>query len=353
MAVAPRERPNQRLPRLTARTRRFGVALALTALLVATATAWHVFSCPLPKDAPPVTVFVEPGSTTAAVADLLQRNGIIRYPLAFRALARIMGADGRLQSGEYRFEPGVFAWDAITALTRGRVVYYSVTLREGLTVEQIASVIEESGFAKASEILELCKDASLLPVPEPQGGLGKVRYPLEGYLFPDTYYFRKGMTAKEIVQMMTKRFSAVFNEDLVRKAKDAGMTPHEVATLASIVESEAYAPEERPVIAAVYLNRLKIGMKLDADPTVVYGLGKQPGYNLLWRDLESDSPYNTYKQPGLPPGPIGSFGEASLRAVLEPADVGYLYFVAKPDGTHAFARTLTEHNRNVAAYRGN
>lgn len=350
--MAPRERPNPRLRRPSPRARRYGVALALTALLVATATAWHVFSCPLPKEAPPVTVFVEPGSSTAQVADLLHKNGIIRYPLAFRVLSRIMRADGRLQSGEYRFEPGVFAWDAITALKTGQVVYYSVTLREGLTVEQIAALIEESGFGSAEEILELCKDPSLLPVPEPPAGLGKVRYPLEGYLFPDTYYFRKGMTSKEIVQMMTKRFSAVFTEELVREAEKAGMTPHDVATLASIVESEAYAPEERPVIAAVYLNRLKIGMKLDADPTVVYGLGEEPGYALLWRDLDSDSPYNTYRQPGLPPGPIGSFGEASLKAVLAPADVGYLYFVAKKDGTHAFARTLAEHNRNVAAHRG-
>lgn len=353
MAAPPRERPNPRIRRVSPRAARYGIALVLSALLVATATAWYMLSCPLPTDASPVTVFVEPGSSTAHVADILHQQGIIRNPLAFRALARLMRADGRLQSGEYRFGPGIFAWDAIAALTTGQVVYYPVTLREGLTVTQIAALIEEKGFGSAEEILELCKDPSLLPVPEPAGGLGRVRYALEGYLFPDTYYFRKGMTAREIVQMMTSRFSAVFTEELIRKAQEAGMTPHEVATLASIVESEAYAAEERPIIAAVYLNRLKIGMKLDADPTVVYGLGKEPGYALLWRDLDSDSPYNTYRQPGLPPGPIGSFGEASLKAVLDPADVGYLYFVAKDDGTHAFARTLAEHNRNVSTYRGN
>jgi len=341
--------PSPRRPRTS--VRRYGVAIVLSLLLVAVVVTGYVFSCPLPKGSPRVTVYVPPGSSTAQVALALHEAGVIRYPLAFRALARLMRADGRLQTGEYQFEPGIYAWDAITSLKTGRVLYYSVTVPERLTVEQVASLVEERGFGKKDEILRLCKDKTLLPVTVSEP-LDTVRHPLEGYLFPDTYYVRRGMTEKEIVDMMLKRFAAVFTKDLLDRAKDAGMSPHEVATLASIVEREAYAPEERPVIAGVYLNRLRIGMKLDADPTVVYAVGKEAGYNLLWKDLEVESPYNTYKNAGLPPGPIGNFGKASLEAVLEPADVQYLYFVAKQDGTHAFARTLSEHNQNVATYQG-
>lgn len=329
------------------------VAAALSALFVLVAAFVYVFSCPLPEGSLPVRVYVEPGSSTADVADLLFENGIVRYPLAFRVLARVLRADGKIQSGEYDFEPGIYAWDAITSLTSGQVVYYSVTVREGLTVEQTATLIEERGFANADDILALCKDASLLPKVAEGADMSRVRYPLEGYLFPDTYYIRRGMTAREIVDMMLGRFAAVFTKDIEEKAAAAGLTPHEAATLASIVESEAYAADERPVIAAVYHNRLEDGMKLDADPTVVYAIGEEPGYSLLYRDLEFDSPYNTYKNAGLPPGPIGNFGKASLEAAVSPADVDYYYFVAKSDGTHAFARTLSEHNHNVATFRGN
>lgn len=319
-------------------------------LLVSCAT--YLLSCPLPKDAGKVTVTVEAGSSTASVALMLREKGVVRSALAFRLLARVMGADGKLQTGEYQFEPGIYAWDAITSLVRGSVVYYSLTVREGLSVEQIASLVEERGFGQKREFLEVCRDASLAPDLVPKEALAGTRYPLEGYLFPDTYYIRKGMTEREIAQMMLKRFSQVFTKDLQNKAKDVGLAPHQVATLASIVEREAYVPEERPVIAAVYLNRVRIGMKLDADPTVTYAIGKEAGYAPLLKDLEFDSPYNTYKNPGLPPGPIGNFGEASLKAVLSPASVDYLYFVAKKDGSHAFAHTLSEHNANVATYQG-
>ncbi len=233
------------------RRRKYGVGLVLSILFLLVAATWYALSCPLPPGSPKVAVYVEPGSSTAAVADLLHEKGLVRYPLAFRVLARLMRADGRLQSGEYEFEPGIFAWDAITSLTTGRVVYYTITLREGLTVEQIAALVEERGFGKAEEILELCKDPSLLPKIAADADVSQVRYPLEGYLFPDTYYVRRGMTSKDIVDMMLARFSAVFTDDLVKKAKDMGLSAHQAATLASIVESEAYAAEERPVIAAV------------------------------------------------------------------------------------------------------
>lgn len=328
------------------------MALVLSALLLVLSVVTYLLSCPLPRDFGKVTVYVEPGSSTAVVAEQLRQKGVIRSPLAFRALSRLMGADGKIQSGEYQFEPGIYAWDAIASLVQGRVVYYSLTVREGLTVEQIASLVEGRGFGSKQVFLGICKDPSLVPEIVSQNAVSGTRYPLEGYLFPDTYYIRKGMSEKEIAQMMFKRFTQVFTGDLQGKAKDVGLAPYEVATLASIVEREAFVAEERPVIAAVYLNRLRIGMKLDADPTVTYAIGKEAGYAPLLKDLEVDSPYNTYRNPGLPPGPIGNFGAASLTAVLGPAKVDYLYFVAKKDGSHAFARTLSEHNANVATYQG-
>jgi UPF0755 protein len=328
--------------------RRSGVAIVLTGLFVALSAAAYVYSCPLPKGSPGVTVYVEPGSSTARVADVLYQSGVIRSPLAFRALARVMRADGRIQSGEYRFEPGIFAWDAMRSLVQGRVVYYSLTVTEGLTVEETAEMVQERGFGDRDELLSLAKDRSLRPGFVTGDDLADVRYPLEGYLFPDTYYIRRGMTEKEIVSMMLRRSTQVFSKDVLDKIRAAKMTPHEAATLASIVEKEAYVPEERPSIAAVYLNRLRIGMKLDADPTVVYAIGQKAGYSLLFKDLETESPYNTYTHAGLPPGPIGNFGKASLDAVLNPANVDYLYFVAKKDGSHAFARTLSDHIVNVA-----
>lgn len=331
---------------------KMSVALVLSGLLVALSLVAYICSCPLPKDSGGATVYVEPGLSTRDVADLLHKEGVIRNPLFFRALARIMGADGGIQSGEYRFEPGIYAWDALRSLVRGRVVYYSLTVCEGLEVEDIASLVEERGFGTKEELIALAADRSLLPDFVQDDDVAHVRYPLEGYLFPDTYYIRKGMTVKEIVSMMLKRSNQVLAKDVRDKIRDLGLTPHEAATLASIVEREAFVPEERPTIAAVYLNRLKISMKLDADPTVVYAMGEKRGYLLLLKDLEFSSPYNTYTNPGLPPGPIGNFGKASLDAVLNPADVDYLYFVARQDGSHAFARTLSEHNDNVAEHQG-
>ena len=330
-----------------------GVLTVLVSLLAAVSAVAYVFSCPLPKESPGVTVYVTPGLSMSQVAELLSQNRVIRSPGAFRILSRLAAADSRVQSGEYRFEPGIFAWDVLKSLVQGRVVYYSLTVREGLTIEEIAALVEERSFGDRGKFLEVAKDLSLLPAFVSKDDVKEAKYPLEGYLFPDTYYVRKGMSEKDIVLMMLKRTSQVFSADVLAQIRQMGMTPHEVATLASIVEKEAFVPSERATIAAVYLNRLQIGMKLDADPTVVYAIGERSGYSLKYKDLEIDSPYNTYKNTGLPPGPIGNFGEDSLKAVLHPDKVDYLYFVAKADGTHAFAKTLSEHNRNVAIYQPN
>ncbi|HHW17624.1 MAG TPA: endolytic transglycosylase MltG [Firmicutes bacterium] len=308
-------------------------------------------SCPLPKNGGPVLVNVESGASTRQVGEILFEKKVIRSPFLFRVMARVLGADDKLQAGEYLFEPGIFVWDTIFSLVRGKTVYYSLTVREGLAVEEVATLIEERGFGSKERFLALARDASLVSEFVSPEELKDTRYPLEGYLFPDTYYIRKGMSEKEIIALMLRRFSQVFTKEMREKARSMKLSLHQVATLASLVEKEAVVDDERPIIAAVFLNRLRSGMKLDADPTVLYATGKLRG-TPLYKDLQVDSPYNTYKYPGLPPGPISNFGKASLEAVLNPANVDYLYFVSRNDGTHAFSRTLSEHNKNVARYQG-
>lgn len=280
-------------------------------------------SCPLPKDSDPVSVEVFPGDSTREIAAMLHEKGIIRSPLLFRIVSRTLKADGRMQAGEYRFESGIFVWDAIESLVEGRVVYYTLTVREGLCVEEIASLIEERGFGDRERFLEIARNPELVASYVSPGELEETRYPVEGYLFPDTYSIRKGISEEDLVSMMLKRFSQVFTKELRDKAQGQGFSVHQVSILASLVEKEAMVDEERPVIAAVYINRTKIGMKLDADPTVLYALGRFNG-TLLWKDLEVDSPFNTYKYQGLPPGPIANFGKSSLEAVLNPANVNCL-----------------------------
>lgn len=311
----------------------------------------YLGSCPLPKNAAPQVVDIPYGASTREIASILREKSIIRSPFLFDVLARILGKQEKFQAGEYSFEPGIFVWDVMKSLASGKVIYYTLTVREGLSVEEIGSLIEKRGFGSKEKFLETVAKSDLRPWFLSAEDAKKTRYPLEGYLFPDTYYVRKGMSEEELVSMMFKRFQQVFTRDIEAKAQKLGLSCLQVATLASIVEKEAQVPEERPIIAAVYLNRLKIGMKLDADPTVSYAAGKY-GLAPTLKDLEVDSPYNTYKYAGLPPGPISNFGKASLDAVLNPANVDYLYFVSRNDGTHAFARTLEEHNHNVQIYQG-
>ncbi len=331
--------------------KRYAAGLFLCFLLLGALGFSYLSTCPLPKDSPDVLFSVEPGYSTRQVADTLYENKLIRNPLFFRVLARLMGADGKIKSGDFRFEPGILAWNAVKGLVEGQVIYLTLTVREGLAVEQIADLVEGAGFGPAESFLELARDESLLPDYVMPEEVQNTKYPLEGYLFPDTYFVRKGATQEELVNMMLARTSQVFTEELLEKSREAGLTPHQACTIASIVEREARAAHERPIIAAVYLNRVAIGMRLDADPTVMYALGKYQG-GLLWKELEVDSPYNTYRNAGFPPGPICSFGAASLEAVLGPDVVDYFYFVAKNDGTHAFAKTLSEHNANVVLYQG-
>ena len=292
-------------------------------------------------------VEVPPGATPNTIARRLTDAGVVRDFATFRyALAR-SGQARRLQAGEYRFDRPLRAREVIDMLARGEVYLRPVTFREGLTVKQMAAEYEKAGLGAAKDFIKAASNGSLIADLDPQAG------DLEGYLFPNTYSMPRRATAAQLVEKMVTAFRDALTPDITARATARGLGVRELVTLASIVEKETGKADERPLVAAVYSNRLKIGMGLQCDPTVIYALERAGQYtgNLTRDDLRFDSPYNTYRYAGLPPGPIAAPGRASLEATVAPAEVPYIYFVSRNDGSHAFATTLDEHNRNVFEYQ--
>jgi UPF0755 protein len=298
-------------------------------------------------EGPEQFVVIEPGSSARAIRARLIDAGVIRDDLTFRAAVWRTGRAKSLQAGEFRFERPMTPVEVIEKIARGDVYSRKITFPEGLTVQEMGRVFEQHGFGSAAEFVAAAKDASIIHDIDPSAA------DLEGYLFPETYSLPRGLTPARLVQLMAGRFKQLFTAEMQQGAQALGLTPRQAVTLASLVEKETALPSERPIVAAVYLNRLRIGMGMQADPTVIYALQKAGRYNgnLRRDDLSFDSPYNTYRYPGLPPGPIASPGLASLKASVTPADVDYLYFVSRNDGSHVFARTLSEHNDNVRQYQ--
>jgi UPF0755 protein len=292
-------------------------------------------------------VQVPPGAGTAEIGRALVDAGIVKDQWTFRAALYWTGVSRKLKAGEYRFDRPMTALDVVEKMARGDVYARRITFPEGLTIRDMAKIYEEQGFGPAGDFVEAARDVSLIADLDPKAK------DLEGYLYPETYALAHGAKPSALVQMMVMRFRAVFDGDLRQMAEARGMSVHDAVTLASLVEKETAKAEERPLVAAVYRNRLTIGMAMQADPTVVYALQKAGRYdgNIRREDLAVDSPYNTYKYPGLPPGPIASAGKPSLEAAAAPADVPYLYFVSRNDGSHVFSATLDEHNRNVQRYQ--
>ncbi len=292
-------------------------------------------------------VDIPPGSGTRDIGARLVDAGVVRDKWTWRAALYLTRQGRHLKAGEYRFSGAMTPYDVIGKLSRGEVYVVSVTFPEGLTIAEMAKIFEGHGFGTAQAFVAAAQDRSLVSSLDPQA------QDLEGYLFPETYVVARHVEAKTLVRLMVERFRHVFTPDLAGPAAARGLSPHQVVTLASIVEKETARPDERPLVAAVYENRLRIGMGLQCDPTVIYALQREGRYtgNLRRDDLQMDSPYNTYRHPGLPPGPIAAPGRASLDAVVHPADAEYLYFVSRNDGSHVFAKTLAEHNRNVAKYQ--
>lgn len=287
-------------------------------------------------------VQIRSGMSAREVADALHDAGVIRNPNYFLGVARVFGADTKIQAGTYAVQSNESSLDVLRRITQGHVLVHRLSIPEGYSVKDVAAMLAAHGLVDEERFLQL----ALGEYPAVMNGVALDR--LEGYLFPDTYEFRPGLTEEAILTILLDRFREVVSPVFMSARFD--LTLHAVITLASIVEKEARVPVERPLIAGVYLNRLRIGMPLQADPTVVYALPEAP-QRVLYSHLEVDSPYNTYLHSGLPPGPIANPGLDAIRAVLHPARTDYLYFVAKSDGTHHFSVTYEEHREAVRMFR--
>ena len=323
--------------------------LAVVVLLVSVfAAAWRyeISSTKIEVGGPPVKLLVAPGASAETIARQLHGLGLVRHPLVFRLLARQRNLSGQLKAGEYALSGPLSVEGILDALARGDVVRRDLTVPEGRNIDEVAALVVAEGL-DLTAFLEMARD------PLPVRDLDPVASSLEGYLFPDTYDLPQSPEAPRVlVRRMLERFREVIGPHLERIA-ERGLTVRQVVTLASIVELETARIGERPRIAAVFWNRLGKGMPLQTDPSIIYALklaGRWDG-NIRKRDLEIDSPYNTYRRRGLPPGPLGSPGKEAILAVLEPAVTRELYFVSRNDGSHEFSETLAAHNRAVNRFQ--
>ncbi len=290
-----------------------------------------------------VFVDVPPGAGPRSIGDRLTAAGVVKDDLTFRVALWLTGRARELKAGEYRFAAAASAVEVVATLARGAIYTRPVTFREGLTIGEMADVYAASGLGSRDSFVAAAGDAALIR------DLDGAADDLEGYLFPDTYPVPREIAAATLVAQMVRGFRQAFTPELIARAASAGLTVRQAVTVAALVEKETAQDGERPIVAAVYLNRHRIGMPMQADPTVIFALQKAGQWdgNLSRENLRFDSPYNTYRYGGLPPGPIAAPGKRALEAVVDPASVDYLYFVSRNDGTHVFATTLAEHNRNV------
>ena len=316
------------------------VFLAIILFAAVGAGLWFATTPPPggPADGETVELVVPAGAGALAIGKQLRAEGLVRVPRLFALAARARGVEGSLKAGRYRVTGGMGWGEILDVIAAGEVVTFPLTVPEGFTVRELAPRVAQATGVEADSVARLATDSAFvvaLGVPGPT---------LEGYLFPETYRFAEGLTPADLLREMVNRYRAYWTPERRARLDSLPLDERELVTLASIVEEEARVGDERPVIAGVYTNRLEIGMLLQADPTVQYALG-EPKARLLFSDIDrvADNPYNTYRHAGLPPGPIASPGEASLDAALYPADVPFLFFVARPDGTHEFTRTNREH----------
>jgi UPF0755 protein len=318
-------------------------------LLVAVAAGWAFWSVNQPYgDFSPEGVFVQVprGASGRAIARTLADHGVIRHPQLFRVLGRLRPGH-RLQAGEYFFDRPATPLEVFDKIAEGRVFVRELVVPEGYTIYDIAALVEREGLTSSADFLAAARNPALVRGFAPQAPN------LEGFLFPATYQFPRRISGQEIAVAMVKRFEQEWQNVVRQTPNAANLGLHQAVTLASLVEAETPRADERPLVAAVFLNRLRRRYPLQCDPTVAYALeqaGKYTG-RLTTRDLRFESPYNTYRRQGLPPGPIGNPGALSLQAALQPAVTDHMYFVADTEGGHIFAPTLVEHNRNVDRYR--
>ena len=291
-----------------------------------------------------VVITIPAGQALKTTTETLFKSRIITSPFKFNMVARLKGYDKRLKAGEYALSATMAPTEIMEKLVKGEVELYKLTIPEGLNIDQIANLVDEAGFAQKSSFIKAATDAAMARKNRINADT------FEGYLFPETYYFPKKASVETIISAMVKRFWKVFNSAWKERAEELGFSIHQTVTLASIIEKETGAPFERPVISSVFHNRLKKKMRLESDPTVIYGIKDFDG-NLKRIHLETKTPYNTYRIRGLPAGPIANPGKASLEAALYPADTKFIYFVSKKNRTHQFSTNLKDHNRAVRKYQ--
>ena len=327
------------------RTPKF-LAISLIRIFLSLVLLWYLL-CLLPAGSGRIVrdVSFPTGSGIRKLAIELKSTGIIRSSWHFILVSRLRGQAHRLKAGDYRINDAMTTTEILRKLVNGDVDYRRFALPEGYSIYQAAELLEQKRLLGRDEFLKACRDPQLL------GRLDIPTATVEGYLFPATYNLSRGGTAEQLVSRMTAQFEKV-NTDTLSHAAAGGLSRHALVTLASMIEKEAVSPEEKPLISSVFHNRLRIGMPLQSDPTAVYGVRAFSG-KVTRADIQRRSPYNTYLNPGLPPGPIGNPGAAALAAAMHPAATRYLYFVARQDGTHQFSRTLAEHNLAVRRYLKN
>ena len=297
----------------------------------------------LPPPAP-IRIDVAAGERFRTTATKLEAARLIPSSLALTLWVRFKGVDREIQHGAYQFAEALSPIALVEKMRSGEAMMIHVLLPEGATVHDLALALEHGGLGPAARFVALAHDAAFTHALAVDAG------GLEGYLFPDTYFFSPLDGAEKILSALVARFHGAFTPEMAAEAQKAGFSVHQIVTLASVIEKETAREEERPLVSAVFRNRLRLGMPLQADPTVIYGIENFNG-NLTRKDLETRTPYNTYTEPGLPPGPIANPGRSALLAAIHPADMPYLYFVAREDGTHEFSTSLADHNRAVNRYQ--
>jgi len=330
--------------------RRLGLILAwawvLASLTVAPAVrlAQHYLATPADPRSGNKVVRIPAGTSLRASARILAREGIITHPELFALLARYQGQGRKLKSGEYTLSAALPPSQVLRVVTTGVPLQHRITFPEGLTVREMAVLLDQAGLASEAKFLAAARDPALA------ASLGLPGQDLEGYLFPDTYLLPRGLKSETIIRIMAARFKEVFGKLKADTPPSNGLDDHQTVILASLVEAETSVAEERPLVAGVFVRRLKKGMLLQCDPTVSYGFPELEG-RLLKRHLTDPHPYNTYIHKGLPPGPIGNPGASALAAALKPAQTKYLYFVSKNDGTHQFSSNYSQHQAAVNKYQ--
>lgn len=315
----------------------FAVIFIYSALLI------HYSFSPIDMKNVNVVIDIPTGASFWKSMEILDKAGLIKNRLFFHNLAVIKRARLKIRSGEYEFNTSITPWTMIDKLKRGEIKQYPVLIREDLSMQEIAEILDSKRLISKEIFFELARDKEFLE------SLNINADSIEGYLFPDTYYFNRSMNTRRIMKKMVDTFREKVTQEMIMKANSMGLNEHQFVTFASLIGKESGNNSEKPFIAAVFYNRMKKGMRLQSDPTAVYDMDDFQG-KVLKSHLKRKSPYNTYLIKGLPPGPIANPGLDSLKAVLNPAPVDYIYFVSKNDGTHNFSSSLAEHNQAVKQY---